>query len=633
MFWTQTPIPKSQYEIDDAVLTLTQKDAAKLEWPLNRSRSTYFFSLSILLLGIFVGRLLYLNVIKGGEYQAMAERNSLRSIVLAAPRGIIYDASGEALVQNEPSLDAIIVPSDLPQDSAERSRVIGAAREFFGVIEDSEGELLRRLDIKGTEPILLRAHVDQGTLVRFLAERKKFPGINLSKTAERVYVDGKVFAHVLGYEGKIRPEEYTDLKEKGYLMTDAIGKQGIERSYESLLRGVPGKQMIEVDALGEIQKELGTISPQKGSDLMLTVDAGLQREAYRVMEAVLQQSGLTKGALIALDPRSGAIKALVSFPSYDNNLFSGGISGTDYTALINNPDKPLFNRAVAGEYPPGSTIKPLLAGAALAEGLITPETSIESRGGIQVGKFFFGDWKAHGFTDLRRAIAVSSDVYFYSIGGGYGSVSGLGIDRMKQYEERFGWGKKTGIDLPGEQDGFLPTPSWKQDRFGERWYIGDDYNSSIGQGYVTATPLQVVSAIAAIANGGTLYQPRLLASVQKTSGERTENVAQVLQSKILSPDILRVVREGMRETVTDGTAQSLKDLSVAIAGKTGTAQFGGGKQTHGWFVSFAPYEDPELAVVVLVEDQPEEAAYHAVPITKALYSWYFEQRKNADNKP
>lgn len=633
MFFSRKSPLKSQYEIDDAVLTLTQKDAAKLEWPLERSRSTYFFSLSLLLLGLFAGRLVYLNVVKGGEYQAMAQRNSLRSIVLVAPRGIIYDRFGEPLVRNEPSLDAIVVPNDLPQDEEDRSKVLEAAQQFFALDQLAREEFAQRFEPESNQSILLQANVDQRILIQFLAERKRFPGIALSKAAEREYKDGKIFSHILGYEGKIRSEEYADLKNEGYLMTDAIGKQGIERSYESALRGIYGKQMIEVDALGEVQQELGVVPPQKGNDLSLEIDAELQREAYRAMEDVLGKSKLTKGALIALDPRSGAVRALVSFPSYDNNLFSGGISSADYAGLANDPNKPLFNRALSGEYPPGSTIKPILAGAALAERIITPETNIESRGGIQVGKFFFGDWKAHGFTDLRRAIAVSSDVYFYSIGGGYGNISGLGIERMKQYEERFGWGQKTGIDLPGEQDGFLPTPSWKQERFGERWYIGDDYNSSIGQGYVTATPLQVVNAIAAIANGGTLYQPRLVASIQNAQGERTENQPRVLRNNILAADILRVVREGMRETVTEGTAQSLNDLSIAIAGKTGTAQFGGAKQTHGWFVSFAPFEDPELAVVVLVEDQPEEATYHAVPITKALYSWYFEQRKNADNKP
>lgn len=632
MLFSKKSTIATSHEIDDAVLTLTEKDTARLEWPLDRRRSTYFFVLGVLLLGVFAGRLAYLNLIRGGEYQTMAQRNSLRSLVLVAPRGIIYDRFGEPLVQNEPSLDAVIVPNDLPQDATQRSQVLERAKAFFEPETELWESLVKRLEAKSLQPVLVRSHVEQGLIVKFLTERKQFPGVVLMKSAEREYIDGKIFSHLLGYEGKIRPEEYAALKDEGYLMTDAIGKQGVERSYESDLRGVHGKQLIEVDALGEVKKELGMVSPQKGNDLFLTIDADLQREAYRIMEDSLGKANLRKGALIALDPRSGAVRTLVSFPSYDNNLFSGGISSAAYGELANNPDKPLFNRSIAGEYPPGSTIKPILAGAALAEGIVSPETSIESRGGIRVGRFFFGDWKAHGFTDLRRAIAVSSDVYFYSIGGGYGNISGLGIDRMRQYEERFGWGGKTGIDLPGEQDGFLPTPKWKEDRFGERWYIGDDYNSSIGQGYVTATPLQVVNATAAIANGGVLYQPRVVEAVQ-SGGEQLKKTSIITNEKILSSDILRIVREGMRETVTEGTAQSLNDLPVAVAGKTGTAQFGGEKQTHGWFTSFAPYEDPELAVVVLVEDQPEESTYHAVPITRALYQWYFENRKNGQNKP
>ncbi len=465
-----------------------------------------------------------------------------------------------------------------------------------------------------------------------MAERQNFPGIILLKTAERKYIDGQIFSHVIGYEGKIRAEELATLKSEGYTMTDSIGKQGIEKSYEAELRGVHGGELVEVDALGQVKKALGIIAPKKGNDLKLTLDAGLQREAYVAMERVLAESKLEKGALIAIDVKTGAIRALVSFPGYDNNLFARGISQTDYSNLANDPRKPLFNRAIAGEYPPGSTIKPLLAGAALTEGIITPETSIESRGGIQVGRSFFGDWKAHGFTDLRRAIAVSSDVYFYSIGGGYGGIKGLGMEKMKAYEERFGWGKRTGIDLPGEQDGFLPTPAWKQERFNERWYIGDDYNSSIGQGYITTTPLQIALATAAIANDGALLKPHLVESVQTIEGEK-KTTPTVLNQGIFSPSILKVIQEGMRETVTEGTAQSLQSLPIAVAGKTGTAQFGGGKQTHGWFASFAPYDDPELAMIVLVEDQSEQETYHAVPITQALYEWYFNPEKNGRNKP
>lgn len=252
----------------------------------------------------------------------------------------------------------------------------------------------------------------------------------------------------------------------------------------------------------------------------------------------------------------------------------------------------------------------------------------ESRGGISIGKFFFGDWKAHGFTDIRRAIAVSSDVYFYSVGGGYGGIPGLGMRRMKAYEEFFGYGKETGIDIPGEANGFLPDPDWKQERFGERWYIGDYYNSAIGQGFVTATPLQILNSIVTIANGGILREPRVASHVRDASGKLSPLEAPIVRKDFIDEGILRIMREGMRETVTEGTAQLLKEAPVPVAGKTGTAQFGTGKDTHGWFVSFAPYDKPEIALIVLVEGQGEEG-YNAVPVTDEVYRWYFGGRTDA----
>lgn len=621
------------YEIDDAVLTLTQQDAARLEWPMSRRGGLWLFVVSTLVLLIFFGRLSYLNIVKGGEYRVMAERNSLRSIAIAAPRGDITDRFGESLVQNEPSLDAAIVPGDLPKGESDRKELLERIKVFFAPEEDVWRTVTTRLQSGSFQPILIRDHLDQNKVIQFLAERNSFPGVMLLKTAERKYIDGPVFSPIIGYEGKIRSDELTALKDQGYTMTDSIGKQGIEKSYEAVLRGTPGGELVEVDALGQVQKALGVIAPKKGKNIKLTLDAGLQRVAYQALEKTLTDAGLKQGALIALESKTGAVRALVSYPSYDNNLFARGISQAAYSALANDSSKPLFNRAISGEYPPGSTIKPLLAAAALTEGTITPSTTIESRGGIQIGRSFFGDWKAHGFTDLRRAIAVSSDVYFYSVGGGYGNIRGLGMEKMKEYEERFGWGRKTGIDLPGEQDGFLPTPNWKEERFGERWYIGDDYNASIGQGYVTATPLQIAVAIAAIANGGTLPTPHLVESIQDNQGQEMVVDTPPLAQQIFSDGVLRVVREGMRETVTEGTAQSLQDLTVPVAGKTGTAQFGGAKQTHGWFVSFAPFDNPELVTIVLVEGQSETSTYHAVPITHTVYDWYFNHEKNLKSNP
>ena len=615
---------KRGMEIDDAVLTMTESDAAKIEWPLNRRVIRFFWWLSVIaLLGLAL-RVAYLNIIKGAEYQEAAERNSLRELVIPAPRGIIYDRFGKQLVSDVPSMDAILTPADVPADGEKQDEMKRLLAATFvlepGILDD----IFQKLDRKSLLPFLIKERVSQEEMLLFLSRSQELPGVGLYNTTRRAYADGLIFSHLLGYEGKIRKEELA--LHQDYLLTDSIGKQGIEKSYEAFLRGKSGFQRAEVDAFGRVKKELGIVQPIPGSDLILNIDADLQKKVFDSLQMLLEKEDLKRAAAIALDPQSGAVRALVSLPSFDNNLFANRISSKEYQALIDDPALPLFNRAISGEYPPGSTLKPVLAAAALAEGIVNEHIQIESRGGISIGKFFFGDWRVNGFTDIRRAIAVSSDVFFYSIGGGYGGIQGLGMERMKKYENLFGYGSKTNIDMPGEADGFIPDPEWKQEKFGDRWYIGDNYNAAIGQGFVTATPLQILNAVAAIANGGTLYAPRVASQIRSSDGEVTPITPVVLREDFISPDILRIVREGMRATVVDslGTAQSLQTLPVAVAGKTGTAQFGSDKKTHGWFVSFAPYEHPTLAMIILVEGQGEEG-YNAVPIAKEVYDWYFSR--------
>lgn len=611
-------------EIDDAVLTVTEGDAAKIEWPLHRRTLQFFWWLSVIAFLLLASRVAYLNIIQGTHYQEIAERNSLRALVIPAPRGIIYDRFGKQLVYNTPSIDVTIIPADVPEEPERQEALKRLLLETFALEPSVLDEIFQKLDRQSLQPLLLKERVSQEEMLVFLSRQEALPGVNLYKTTQRRYTDSLIFSHLLGYEGKIRKEELASHPD--YLRTDSIGKQGIEKSYESALRGEHGFQRAEVDALGHIKKEFGTVQPTPGDDLILNIDADLQKKLFDSLQTLLEKKNLKRAAAIALDPQNGAVRALVSLPSFDNNLFASGISQKEYQALISDSAEPLFNRALSGEYPPGSTIKPVLAAAALAEGIIDEHTQIESRGGISVGKFFFGDWKVHGFTDVRRAIAVSNDVFFYSVGGGYGGIPGLGMERMKKYENLFGYGSQTGIDMPGEADGLIPDPEWKQEEIGERWYIGDDYHAAIGQGFVLATPLQVVNAVAAIANGGTLYVPHVVSQVRSTDGKVTPVPLQILRKDFIRPEILRIVREGMRATVTDaqGTAQPLQALSVAVAGKTGTAQFGGEEKTHGWFASFAPYERPELALVVLVEGQGEEG-YNAVPVTQDVYQWYFSR--------
>lgn len=609
-------------EIDDAVLTVTEAGAAKIEWPLNRSALGVFFVIAALGLVVLAGRIFYLDIVKGEEYQEKAARNSLRHIVIPAPRGIVYDRFGKALVRNTPSMDAVLIPADVPLGDG-RDQLRETLIKLLSLDRGEVEELFSRLDRRSTKPVLLKERISQEEALLIAGRIRELQGVGLYRSAYRDYMDGLIFSHVLGYEGKIKQEELDEHPD--YLMTDSIGKQGIEKSYESILRGKHGFQRVEVDALGQVKKDLGTAYPEAGSDLFLNIDADLQKKIFDSLSALLEKNDLHRAAAIAIDPRDGAVRALVSLPGFDNNLFSQGISSADYRTLADDPSQPLFNRAVSGEYPPGSTLKPVVASAALAEGVVDESTVIDGLGGaLRIGAASFRDWTVHGPSSIRQAIAESNDIFFYTIGGGYGNIRGLGMDRMKKYELLFGYGEKTGIDTTGEADGLVPDARWKEEKIGERWSIGNTYHASIGQGFVLATPLQILNSVAAIANGGTLYEPHIAAQVRSSDGQATAIAPRIIRQGFIDPGVLQIVREGMRQTVTSGTAQSLKDLPVTSAGKTGTAQFGGDGKTHGWFVSFAPYEQPELAMIVLVEGQGEEG-YNAVPVTRDAFAWYFSR--------
>ncbi len=616
-------------EIDDAVLTITEKDAARLESPLNRAGARWFRALFVGSLALLGMRVFFLNMVEGAYYRNVATRNSIRNVLLPAPRGLIFDRYGIQLIRNIPSMELVAVPADLPKTEDERRALVEKLRSFISFDPSAAEWEDSFLTVVGdfSLPIVLKTSLTQDETLIFSSRSTEFPGILLERSAIREYEDSLIFSHLLGYEGKIQKEELA--QHPNFLPVDSIGKQGLEKSYEDVLRGKSGADRVEVDSKGVIKNELGVFDPEPGSDLVLNIDADLQRKLFDILSATLEKDGLEKGAAVALDPRDGSVLSLVSIPSFDNNLFAKGIDPANYAAIVNDSSLPLFNRVTAGEYPPGSTIKPFLAGAALSEGVITSNTQIESRGGITVAGFSFGDWKVHGFTDVRHAIAVSSDVFFYSVGGGYGNIRGLGMEKMDAYERAFGFGSQTGIDIPGEKDGFIPTPEWKKEKMGERWYIGDTYHAAIGQGFVLATPLQLANATAAIANGGTLWKPRVVGQIHYHDGTTKMLPPEAIREHVVDPEILRIVREGMRMTVTEGTAQSLQSLPVSVAGKTGTAQFGNESKTEGWFESFAPYDHPTIAMLVLIEDQKGEG-YIAVPITKDILEWYFTEGRGKE---
>jgi penicillin-binding protein 2 len=612
-----------RFEVEDSLMTLTQQEASRIEDPFNKKLLDIFWFFSLAVFFVMAGRIFYLGFIKGDYYKEIAKENSIRSVSIKAPRGKIYDRYGQVLVNNIPSMDIVAVVADIPSGEKERANIIQELAKIIAMSEGEISEILKSVKISSLSPVLVKENITQEQALIIEGRKDKFPGFGIEKNAVRRYEDGLIFSHILGYEGKIRPEELKDNPD--YILTDYIGKYGIEKSYESKLRGKNGTQRIEVDSVGKINREVGIIRPEPGSDLILNIDAELQKKIFDSISSILEKNQLKTAAAVAMNPKDGSVLAIVSNPSFDNNLFASGISSEQYRQLMEDSLRPMFNRAISGEYAPGSTVKPLLAGAALKEGTITEQTQVESRGGISIGGYTFGDWKAHGFTDVRRAIAVSSDVFFYSVGGGYGNVRGLGMEKMKEYYNLFGLGSKTGIDIPGEEDGFIPDENWKMEKFKEKWYIGNSYHASIGQGYITATPLQIASYISAIANGGTLYQPRIVSQSRNLRGETENYSPKVIQSQLIRPDILKIVQDGMRMTITEGTAQSLKNLPIEVAGKTGTAQYGGDGKTHGWFVSYAPYENPEIVLVVLVEGQGEES-YNTVPVAQEVYQWYWENR-------
>jgi penicillin-binding protein 2 len=622
--WRKSKISRG-VEIEDSIMTVTEQEKAIIETPFEKKGLKIIWFITIIILSVILGRVFYLDVVKGKYYSQLSKNNRIRLIVIKAPRGNILDKSGKFLARNVPSIDAVLVPYDLPNDLNERRKIAENLSNILNMDEGNAEAIIESQNKKSLDPVLFKENITQDQALIILEKIDNLPGVYLDKTAIRNYENSSMFSHIIGYDGKITPEEMSD--NKSYQMTDYIGKTGIEKTYENELKGENGADQVEIDSVGRIVKNLGVINPKPGSDLVLNIDEGLQKKIYDSLSGILEKTGSKTAAAVAINPQTGGILALVSLPSYDNNLFAKGISNDEYKGIISDKDLPLLNRVIGGEYPPGSTLKPAVAAAALTEGTITPETTVsDSSGMISIGAWHFGDWKTHGIVDVRKAIAESCDVFFYSVGGGYGNISGLGMDRMKKYENLFGFGEPTGIDLSGESSGLIPSEDWKLQKIKEKWYIGDSYHAAIGQGFVTATPLQLANYTAAIANKGTLYSPRIVNRIKNVNGQEKIVEPKIVRSNFIPKNVLDIVREGMRQTVLSGTAQNLKDLPVEAAGKTGTAQFGTEDKTHSWFITFAPFDNPSIAIAVLVEGGGEGNSA-ALPVAKDALSWYFSQDK------
>jgi penicillin-binding protein 2 len=588
--------------------------------PRNRFRvatAALFFCFSV-----FLARAVFLQIYRGPAYRLLAEQNRVRVQTLLAPRGIVTDRHGEVLAQNVPTFVFEMTPADLPTDAEERHTLLNRASELAGVTRTDLDLLLTKTADEPFEPAVVIKGMPYETAMRLAIEATSLPGFSLSSSTTRSYNStAPSLSHVLGYMGSLSPEEYAERKASGYRVTDDIGKAGVERSAEVALRGVPGAINIEVDARGNERSVVSKRDPVAGTTIRLGIDLKLQVFIEQQVSAALERLDRKRASVVAIDPRSGVLRALVSLPAYDSNVFADGIEPDAYAALLNDPDRPLFPRAIAGEFPPGSTFKPYVAYAALAEELITPTTSFLSTGGLYVGGSTFPDWKVggHGITDVRKAIAQSVNTFFYIIGGGYDTFGELGVERIVFYAKQFGFAAETGIDLPGEANGFLPSKDWKREVKGERWYVGDTYHLAIGQGDALVTPIQLATAVATIANGGKRYQPHVIEAM----GDTLVSPMDLSLEAPFNAAALQTVREGMRQTVVSGSARSMNTLAYPVAGKTGTAQAPGGF-THAWFTGFGPYENPTLAVTVLIEEGGEGSSV-AVPIARDIFEWWFRQ--------
>jgi penicillin-binding protein 2 len=632
----------------EAIRSLEEK--GKLEKPIKERNFIFFYILIVVcLLGLFL-RAGFLQIVKGNYYRDLARGNKLRVYQITAPRGIIYDKNGIPLVYNVPRFDLVVTLNDFFDNPPERQNAI--LKKMASVLNSQEGQKDSSLsDISDEERTnqlrqeieKARGEVSQLVLVKGIERSAAlvleglvgdWPGVRVEKNAQRYYPFGQYFAHLLGYTGQVDRsdlENYTN-----YSLTDQIGKDGLECQYEEVLRGKPGQEQTEVDSLGRTQKILAGKLPESGKGLVLFIDGKLQEKLYQSLEKTMNRlsgpgSRLKRAAAVVVDPNNGGVLAMVSLPSFDNNLFAEGISKSDLSALENNPYHPFLNRVLSGLYPPGSTIKPLIGAAALEEKIVGKREQINCQGGLSIVNqynpqivYYFPDWKVHGLTDIIKAIAESCNVFFYSVGGGYGQVDGLGVDRIRKYLEYFGLGQPTQIDLPDEEAGLIPDKSWKAER-GEEWFLGDTYHLAIGQGDILVTPLQMAMAVSSIANKGILYRPRLVDKIIDLDKNPIEDFsAAVVRENFIEPANLEIVRQGMRQAVVSGSARALAGLPVEAAGKTGTAQFGNQGKTHAWFVGFAPYDNPEIVLVILVEGGGE-GHRAAVPVAKEVLEWYFNQ--------
>jgi penicillin-binding protein 2 len=631
-----------------------------------------------------IAQLWRLQALRGDYYQQAADVNRFRLEQVPAPRGVIYDRRGYILVRNMPDLVVSVIPAYLPEDPLERRALLAKLAEMIdmpltspspnraprGVVEPDVQpapepepgvlDIVQEAELDPYRPVVLKTEVPRDVAMTLEEEHLDWPGVLVQAKAVRDYLYGSLTAHVLGYVGPIPKEQVETYEAQGYDPSlHQVGLTGVEYSFEQDLSGQDGQKLIEVDIFGREVQVVGQPKPAvPGNSLQLTLDLDLQRFIEDALTKSLKANHKTQGVVVAMNPQTGEVLAMVSLPSYDDNAFSGGISPEALKALQDDPNRPLVNHAISGQYPPGSTFKMIVASAGLEEQVITGSTHLYCGGILWLPNRFYpedpslaqpfycwiyhGGGSGHGSLNVISALTQSCDIFFYQVAGGYrNQFAGLGEERLGYYAKLFGLGTQTGIDLPGEAPGLIPTSKWKRLNYGESWVTGDTYNMAIGQGFVLETPLQIVTATSAVANGGTLYRPQIVRQVVDGDGNVVKAFApDIIRQLPISPENLDLVRQGMRGAVESpgGTAWALKVPGVEVAGKTGSAEFvidenkdglpdrksDGTLPTHAWFAAFAPYENPEIALAVFVYGGGEGSAV-SVPIANEILNYYFSR--------
>ncbi|MFO1540166.1 MAG: penicillin-binding protein 2 [Chloroflexota bacterium] len=555
----------------------------------SRGRVIAFCVAIALVTGVLGFRLFDLQVLQADRYTSLSRTQRMATEPIRVPRGLIYDRRGRKLVENVPTFTVRLRPADLPY--TERERVAARLAQLLDLPPDRIIQILDRARGSMYDPIRIATDVPTQTARLIAEEHASLPGVRVDLESRRNYLFGPLVSHVLGWTGRISGEEFGRLRDDGYLADDTVGKAGLELTFEEELRGRYGLQEVQRDSAGRTVRPLRTIrDAEAGQSLVLTIDLQIQKEAERALKWAMNVVGLRRGVFLVMNPQTGEVLAMVSLPSYDNNLFSRGISTDDFRRLVNDRDRPLINLAISEQEPPGSTYKLITGAGALADKRITPQTRLMTQPFLQIGRWKYWEWNKEGWglCDMNCGFGHSSDTYFYQVAGR------LGIDRLAYWAQEFGFGRRTGIDLPGEVPGIVPTNAWARRLFGRDIYSGEVYQAGIGQGFNMITALQLLNAYAALANGGTLYRPQLVRRIVDADGRVVRDFEpDVIREIAIDPDVLRTMRVASRNVLVIRHTYNLVDLPIVVAGKSGTAEFGirdakGRLPFHSWVVGFTP---------------------------------------------